>query len=44
MNLEINEFSWNNNTNLLYVDNPIGTGYSKSGPNDYVINEEEVAS
>ncbi|EEU39939.1 uncharacterized protein NECHADRAFT_39178 [Fusarium vanettenii 77-13-4] len=24
----LNEFSWNNNVNMLYVDQPIGTGFS----------------
>lgn len=24
-----NDISWNNKANLLYLDNPIGTGYSK---------------
>lgn len=32
--LEENPYSWNNYTNLLYVDQPIGTGYSQGGEND----------
>lgn len=26
--LEYNEFAWNNNANVMYVDQPIGTGFS----------------
>ena len=25
---ERNDFSWNNNANVMYVDQPVGTGYS----------------
>ena len=25
---EYNEFSWNNNANVMYVDQPLGTGFS----------------
>lgn len=24
----LNEFSWNNNVNMLYIDQPVGVGYS----------------
>ncbi|MBE3041385.1 hypothetical protein IMZ48_02135 [Candidatus Bathyarchaeota archaeon] len=24
----VNEFSWNNNVNMLYIDQPVGVGYS----------------
>jgi len=27
-----NEFAWNNSANLLYVDQPIGTGFSHAKP------------
>lgn len=40
--LEENPYSWNNYTNLLYVDQPIGTGYSHGGDNDD-HNEQQVA-
>jgi carboxypeptidase C (cathepsin A) len=42
--LFINPFSWNNNANLLYVDQPVGTGFSYTkNAKDYVIDEKQVA-
>ena len=32
--IERNPYSWNNFANLLYVDQPIGTGFSKGGEHD----------
>lgn len=29
--LTTNIYSWNNNANVLYVDQPVGTGLSKAG-------------
>lgn len=44
MTLSINPYSWNNEYNLLYVDSPAGTGFSYlTNPNDYVVNERQVA-
>lgn len=40
--LKQNPFSWNNISNLLYVDQPIGTGFSHGGVFD-VRNEDQVA-
>jgi len=34
---------WNNEANLLYVDQPVGTGFSKAGLMDLDTNEEEIA-
>jgi hypothetical protein len=40
-----NPYSWNANANLLFVDQPVGTGFSYSRwPLDYVTNEVQVAA
>ena len=42
--LEFNKYSWNNKTNLLYLDQPIGTGLSfASSLSSYRYNGEELA-
>jgi cathepsin A (carboxypeptidase C) len=38
-----NDFSWNNKANVLYVDQPVGTGFSKAADQDYTKSETEVA-
>jgi len=43
LSLYKNEHAWNNQANLIYVDQPIGVGYSTVGEVDYVTNEEQVA-
>mmetsp|Transcript_33263 Transcript_33263/g.24004 ORF Transcript_33263/g.24004 Transcript_33263/m.24004 type:complete len:190 (-) Transcript_33263:838-1407(-) len=40
---ETNQYSWNKQANLLYVDQPIGTGFSNSSLGGEVRNEEQVA-
>lgn len=37
-----NEISWNNNANLLYLDQPIGTGYSHGSIFNLPKNEQKV--
>ena len=39
-----NEYSWNSHANLLYVDQPIGTGFSHAALPDLDVNEDEVAA
>lgn len=44
LSLKSNPFSWNSFANLLYVDQPVGTGFSKAkNPTHYARNEEMVA-
>jgi carboxypeptidase C (cathepsin A) len=45
LSLKQNPSSWNSFSNLLYVDQPLGTGYSKAkDPTHYARNEEMVAT
>jgi cathepsin A (carboxypeptidase C) len=40
--LKSNPYSWNENANLIYVDQPVGTGFSHANPLHLVTNEDEV--
>jgi len=45
LTLNKNEFSWNSKANLLYVDQPVGTGFSHArDPTHFARNEKMVAS
>jgi len=44
-NVSLNPYAWNSKANLLYVDQPVGTGWSYADVSaDYVRNETEVAA
>lgn len=34
----LNEFAWNNNVNMLYIDQPVGVGYSYTTITNGVLN------
>lgn len=41
---QVNPWSWHTNFNLIFLDQPIGTGLSViKNPKDYAATEEEVA-
>jgi cathepsin A (carboxypeptidase C) len=41
--LKSNPYSWNTNANLIYVDQPVGTGFSHSSLPHLNTNEEEIS-
>ncbi|KAL4494283.1 hypothetical protein ABPG73_018802 [Tetrahymena malaccensis] len=42
LTLQNNAYSWNNKANLVFVDQPVGTGFSIAGKGELVTNEDEV--
>jgi len=39
----LSNYSWNRNSNIIYIDQPAGTGFSYTGVNGYVHNEKQMA-
>ena len=39
---ELNPWSWYNRASIIYIDNPVGTGYSHTLPEGFVTTQEEV--
>lgn len=37
-----NKFSWNLNANVLYLESPVGVGYSYSDDQVYKTNDDQV--
>lgn len=44
MTLDLNPYSWNKNANLLYLDQPVGTGLSLVKNDAYASNQTQVAT
>ena len=40
---ELNKYSWNNNTNLLFIESPAGVGFSKLKDPDFFFNDTITA-
>lgn len=40
--LERREYSWNRNSSMIYIDNPVGTGYSYTGRDCYANDQTQV--
>lgn len=42
--LKLRKYAWTINHNVIYIDNPVGTGYSFTSANGYAQNETKVGS
>lgn len=42
--LELRQYSWNQNHNLLYIDSPVGTGFSFTDGSCYLTNELDIGT
>ncbi|XP_054280674.1 venom serine carboxypeptidase-like [Macrosteles quadrilineatus] len=40
--LKLREYTWTHDHNVIYIDNPVGTGFSFTNADGYVKNEAEV--
>jgi len=40
--LELNAYAWNRNANVVYLDQPVGTGFAHARDNAYAQSQEEV--
>jgi len=44
LSLETNEHSWNEIANMIYVDQPLGTGFSKTNKPDHIARNEKMVA
>lgn len=40
----LNPYSWNDKAHLLFIDQPVGTGYSRANARDYARTEDDVSN
>ena len=41
--MEINQYAWNKNAHVLYLESPAGVGFSQGQPNSLISNDTSVA-